>query len=80
MFLNHVPESRFRITFLNYVRIHIRIHVCMHYGVQTDPTPFSAALITTGEFSRKSTKDEHGERLDCETVILKIYHDVTACG
>ena len=39
-----------------------------------DPTPFSAALITAGEFSRKSTKDERGESLDCETIILKIYY------
>ena len=35
-----------------------------------DPTPFLAALITAGEFSRKSTKDERGKRLDCETIII----------
>ena len=38
-----------------------------------DPTPFSAALITAGEFSRKSKKMlpfESGERLDRETIIL----------
>ena len=38
-----------------------------------DPTPFSAALITAGEFPgnpQKMLPFERGERLDRETIIL----------
>ena len=45
------------ITFSNHIQYSCSYSRSHALRVQMDPTPFSAALITAGEFSRKSTKD-----------------------